>query len=111
MHRLMSYEWKGNVRELENIIERGVILSTGSRFELPELMFPQDEYAIRKDGISLVENERRHILWALQKTGWKVHGPKGAARILDINPSTLVSRIKKHGIHRPDAFKKGKIRR
>ena len=111
MHRLMSYEWKGNVRELENIIERGVILSTGSRFELPELMFPQDEYAIRKDGISLVENERRHILWALQKTGWKVHGPKGAARILDINPSTLVSRIKKHGIHRPDAFKKGKNRR
>ena len=106
MRRLMAYEWKGNVRELENVIERGVILGGNARFELPELAFPHDHRSRRKDGTSLAENERRHILWALQKTHWKVQGPGGAAEVLKINPSTLVSRIKKHGIRRPEAVKK-----
>ena len=106
MRRLMAYDWKGNIRELENIIERGVILSTGRRFELPELAIGTDTRTTPTERLTLVENERRHILRALQETDWKVHGPGGAAEILDINPSTLVSRMRKHGIKRPNARKK-----
>jgi transcriptional regulator with GAF, ATPase, and Fis domain len=111
MRRLVAYDWKGNIRELENIIERGVILSPGPRFELPELVFPKDTCVAPTEHLTLVENERRHILRALQETGWKVHGPGGAAEILDINPSTLVSRMRKHGIKRPNSRKKKGITR
>jgi transcriptional regulator with GAF, ATPase, and Fis domain len=51
--------------------------------------------------MTLKENERRHILWALQKTGWKVRGSGGAAELLDLPPSTLAFRMKKLGIERP----------
>jgi transcriptional regulator with GAF, ATPase, and Fis domain len=51
---------------------------------------------------TLEENERRHILEALARSRWKIHGPEGAAELLKINPSTLTSRIKKLGIRRPE---------
>jgi formate hydrogenlyase transcriptional activator len=102
MNRLIQYDWPGNIRELENIIERGVILSYSPTFRVPELdnkpplMFTQD-----KDNATLKEIEYRHILNGLQKSGWKIRGRGGTAELLDIHPSTLDFRMKKLGIQKP----------
>jgi transcriptional regulator with GAF, ATPase, and Fis domain len=104
MEKLIQYDWPGNVRELENIIERGTILSSGPIFKVPELGAMQHpETGPRKGVITLRDNERRHILWALEKTGWKVRGKGGAAELLDIPPSTLAFRMNKLGIKRTPA--------
>ena len=101
MQKLMRYHWPGNVRELENIIERGTILSTSSKFRVPDLTGGYPEGDQDAAGVTLQENERRHILWALETTKWKVRGPGGAAELLDVHPSTLSFRMKKLGIARP----------
>jgi formate hydrogenlyase transcriptional activator len=101
MEKLLQYDWPGNVRELENIIERGTILNSGPLFRIPELRTEQHEAPAPAGGVTLRDNERRHILWALQETGWKVRGTGGAAEVLDIPPSTLAFRMKKLGIQRP----------
>jgi transcriptional regulator with GAF, ATPase, and Fis domain len=102
MHKMIEYDWPGNVRELQNIIERGTILSSCPRFRMPELKIDHMESAPPKDVNSLEENERRHILWTLHKTGWKIRGQGGAAELLNIHPSTLRFRMKKLGIQRPE---------
>jgi transcriptional regulator with GAF, ATPase, and Fis domain len=101
MERLLQYDWPGNVRELENIIERGTILNAGPLFRVPEFGVEHQGLPMRREGVTLRENERRHILWMLDKTGWKVRGPGGAAELLDLPPSTLAFRMKKLGIQRP----------
>jgi len=101
LDRMMQYDWPGNVRELENIIQRAVIISNGSQLKIPELGICHGPNYQAGSGTTLKENERNHIQWALEKTGWKVRGSKGAARLLDINPSTLEFRMKKLGIKRP----------
>lgn len=98
MIKLSNYSWPGNVRELENVIERGVIMSTNSRFRAPELKPDQISIGTPLAGLTLAENEKQHILWALDKTSWKISGPGGAAELLDINYGTLRSRMAKHGI-------------
>ena len=106
MDKLVQYHWPGNVRELENIIERGTILASGNKFNVPELSVApgtSDNFSIRH---TLEENERHHVLWALNKTGWKVRGIGGAAELLDIHPSTLTYRMKKLGINRPKGIPK-----
>lgn len=95
--KLLNYEWPGNVRELENVIERGVIMSIPPDFKVPELSIDQHT-GLEEKTPTLAENEKQHILWALEKTDWKISGPGGAAELLDINYGTLRSRIKKHGI-------------
>ncbi len=102
MEKLLDYEWPGNVRELENIIERGTILNPGPVFRVPELGSRLAEAPSPGEGVSLMDNERRHILWALQKTNWKVRGRGGAAELLELPPSTLAFRMKKLGIRRPE---------
>jgi len=106
MEKLLQCDWPGNIRELENIIERGTILSREPYFQVPGLFVGQPQLVQTRDDITLSENERRHILWALQKTGWKIRGPFGAADLLDIHPSTLAFRIKKLGIQRPEGIPK-----
>jgi len=101
MQKLLEYDWPGNVRELENIIERGTILDAGPVFRVPELEKGNPEIAARDSAVTLRENERRHILWALRQTHWKVRGQGGAAELLDLPPSTLAFRMKKLGIKRP----------
>ncbi|MEE8153854.1 MAG: sigma 54-interacting transcriptional regulator [Phycisphaerales bacterium] len=98
---LVAYPWPGNVRELQNVIERGVILSRGPELELGEWL---PHPASTPDGsriATLQELERNHILEVLESTDWRVSGKRGAARILDINPTTLEARMKKLGIARP----------
>jgi formate hydrogenlyase transcriptional activator len=97
-----EYDWPGNVRELEHVIERGVILSTGRSFKLAELLMSSGPVGSRNEPIKdLATAEREHILRILQKTGWRINGPSGAAAILNLHPSTLRFRIKKLGIRRP----------
>jgi formate hydrogenlyase transcriptional activator len=101
MEKLLQNDWPGNVRELENIIERGSILSKDNHFGVPELGGGSFDQSPGHGGMTLKDNERRHILWALQKTAWKVRGKGGAAELLEIHPSTLAFRMKKLGIQRP----------
>src|SRR5579862_9863447 len=97
------YSWPGNIRELQNVIERSVILS--DRGLLPNLLRPTRAASVagfppRK---TLQESERTLILEALETVGWVVAGPYGAAARLGIKRSTLAFRMKKHGISRPQA--------
>jgi transcriptional regulator with GAF, ATPase, and Fis domain len=98
LRRLLDYDWPGNVRELENIVERGVLLSSEGYLTVAELGIGRPQDVSRNAPVTLKENERQHILQALQKTNWKVRGPGGAAELLDIHPSTLAFRMEKLGI-------------
>lgn len=104
MDLLLMYDWPGNVRELENLIERGTILSSGERFVMPELskspLLHPHEPTAQKEAVTLRDNERNHILWALKVTDGKIRGKDGAAELLDIHPNTLYGRMRKLGIAR-----------
>ena len=97
--QLQSYPWPGNVRELENIIERAVIISTGSSLTVEPLLKP--DFEKKEQLLPLTEFERRYIIKVLEKTYWRVDGSEGAAHILDMHPETLRSRMRKLGIKRP----------
>ncbi len=100
MSALASYEWPGNIRELQNLIERSVILSTGAvlRPPLAELKHCFEVQSV--EAITLEEAERDHILKTLESTRWVVAGPNGAAARLGIKRSTLYFRMQKLGISR-----------
>jgi transcriptional regulator with GAF, ATPase, and Fis domain len=119
MERLVTYPWHGNIRELQNIIERAVVLSNTSTLTIdPEMLAGGDEQGPETTApplphvdqaasgatafISLEEAERQHIARVLQQTRGVIEGPAGAARILNLNPNTLRSRMKKLGVTRPD---------
>ncbi len=102
MARLRAYAWPGNVRELENVIERAVILSAGADLEVAPGVLP-DVTSTASSPSTLQEVERSHIVQVLQQTQWRIDGAQGAARLLDLNPSTLRSRMQKLGIRRDSA--------
>jgi transcriptional regulator with GAF, ATPase, and Fis domain len=123
LEALREYGWPGNVRELQNVIERAAVISTGHRLQLPEGWAspdvwksapttpvlamgcaPENSHSPSPES-SLDEVGRNYILQILQQTGWRVEGPRGAARILGLNPSTLRSRMLKLGIQRPSRSK------
>ncbi|MEE9912586.1 MAG: sigma 54-interacting transcriptional regulator [Deltaproteobacteria bacterium] len=95
--RLIEYSWPGNVRELKNVVERYVASSQTRITELIENPYHRASPA-KNAAVTLADNERRHIEWALAKTMGKIHGPGGAAELLGIHPNTLTFRIKKLGI-------------
>jgi formate hydrogenlyase transcriptional activator len=119
MRRLAAYDWPGNIRELQNVIERALLLSPGDTLMLapdfgpgpdkgekqkaeggnkPQLSTPTS--AATNETGSLEDVERRHIESVLAQTNWMIEGGRGAAKILNINPSTLRSRMQKLGIKR-----------
>jgi transcriptional regulator with GAF, ATPase, and Fis domain len=102
--RLAAYDWPGNVRELQNVIERAVVLSAGPVLEIDPALLrnPPPPATPAKPPTGRDEAERRHILSVLERASWIIEGPKGAAQLLDMNPSTLRSRMKKLGIARGD---------
>ncbi len=104
MEVLKGYAWPGNIRELEHVIERAVILSPGAELELSDWMPKSAASPSSPNGspATLEEVERAHILAILTRTNWRVSGEKGAAKILGLNPTTLEARLKKLGISRPD---------
>jgi formate hydrogenlyase transcriptional activator len=103
LQRLKSYQWPGNIRELENVIERAIILADKPIIEVDsELLAGSSELSEDSsrisNGSSLETVERQHILATLQKTNWVIEGPNGAAYMLDMHPSTLRYRMNKLGI-------------
>lgn len=110
IRELSRYEWPGNVRELEHLIERGVLLASGSTItaiHLPDLNNPMRITAIEPVAAkTLTENETAHILNILRECNGKVFGPSGAAATLGIPPSTLNSKMKKLGITKKLVFEK-----
>ncbi len=107
---LQGYDWPGNVRELQNVIERAVILSTAGRLQL-DLDFAPDleSQAAEPDAKNIMTEselrafEKRNLEAALIAAAWKISGAGGAAELLDIKPTTLASRMKALGIHKPHA--------
>jgi transcriptional regulator with GAF, ATPase, and Fis domain len=108
---LQGYDWPGNVRELQNATERALILAQNGalHFNLPngevrvEAALPQNGYAHDSAQRILTESElrgleRANLLSALRKTAWKIHGKDGAAELIGVKPTTLISRIKKMGL-------------
>ena len=105
MDALVRYPWPGNIRELENVIERAVILSRGPELKIPLSEFKQQTKAASADLSSslstLEEAEREHILRVLGETHWILGGPAGAAFKLGMKRTTLQSKMRRLGIARP----------
>ena len=108
LKKLTNYQFPGNVRELENIVARAMIYSTGDNLRL-DAVLPDvfDSKTIRKGGkfLTLDEAQKQHIIDALNQTNWKVSGKNSASELLQMNPKTLASRMKKLNITRKNANK------
>lgn len=115
MELLVNYSWPGNIRELQNLIERGVVLAAGNILTLERGMLPDsarvpevlvatapvnNSVSTSVPAIALEDVERQHILDVLAQTAWVIEGERGAAKILHLHPNTLRSRMKKLGIQR-----------
>jgi formate hydrogenlyase transcriptional activator len=115
MQKMLSYHWPGNIRELENVIERAVIVSTSHKIDIDLPIKSKRQNGINNTAHIGPSNEahkiltdddryqrdRQMIIQALKQTGGKVFGPNGAAELLDVKPTTLASRIKRMGIKKP----------
>jgi PAS domain S-box-containing protein len=112
LRRIRSYNWPGNVRELENVIERAVIIERNGTLCLRDVLPLENlQLALETRGLfgmravrtkrDLRELERETLIDALERTGWKVAGTRGAAKALGVPPSTLASRMKALRIERP----------
>ena len=116
MEALIGYPWPGNIRELQNVIERAVILSLSSSLQVPladlqpaatQVPAPTADAVTQTPvepaaAVTLADAERKHILGALRETGWVVGGPKGAAARLGMKRSMLYWKMKKLGFSRPE---------
>ena len=101
MEALVRYPWPGNIRELQNFIERAVILTNGDVLQLPAL---PSHAAVPTEPVTLAEAERDHILNALRESNWVVGGAAGAAARLGVKRTTLISKMRKRGLSRAMAY-------
>ena len=107
MQQLMAYNWPGNVRELEHLIERSVLMNSNGilrQMHLPDIASEQKDSSASLHIKTYEENERDYIIDILNRCDGRIYGRGGAAELLDLNISTLNSKIKKLGI------RKGKTR-
>lgn len=102
LQSMLSYDWPGNIRELENLMARSVLLTNGPVINVLKLPGQNIAAASTLPGRikTMIENERDHILSALERCNWKIYGQGGAAEVLELHPSTLNSRMKKLGIEK-----------
>jgi formate hydrogenlyase transcriptional activator len=102
MSALRSYQWPGNIRELQNVIERAVILSNDGVLPNPLPTAETEQRAVISPGATtLRDSERTLILRTLEAVGWVIGGPKGAASTLGLKRTTLIHKMQKLGISRP----------
>jgi len=95
MEMLQRHSWSGNIRELRNVIEHGTIITTDETLRVPMLEQTTPESLPIQ---TLADLEREHIKKALERTGWRIKGDRGAAAALGLKPSTLYNRMNKLGI-------------
>ncbi|MCI0481621.1 MAG: Fis family transcriptional regulator, partial [Candidatus Dadabacteria bacterium] len=104
VERLLAYPWPGNIRELQNIVERAVVISTSREIGIDDSVLGDSNGlsgSPAEDNRTLEDVERAHIIGVLDESDWVVEGKRGAAAVLNINPNTLRSRMKKLGIQKP----------
>ena len=99
IHALQQHPWPGNIRELRNIVERAMILSSGPRLTIP---LPAVATVTGRRSERLVDVQREHIESVLEATRWRIRGAGGAASVLGLPPTTLETRMAKLGIIRPE---------
>jgi len=101
---LKQYDWPGNIRELENSIERALIITQGDTLQYDDWIPSYENEALNGKGefvsLKMEDVEKEHITSILNKTNWKLSGEQGAAKLLGLNPNTLYSRMKKLGINK-----------
>ncbi|RPH72771.1 AAA family ATPase [bacterium] len=100
MRTLQEYHWPGNIRELENVLQRAIILTSDGVLSLNEISLPLNVEQSAPPSTTLEAVEREHILRVLVATSWRIEGPRGAAQVLGLKPSTLRSRLQKLAIKR-----------
>ena len=117
--KLQNYDWPGNVRELRNVIERAVILARGGALDFDLPTGPQSALPSRSAPVAqspdgtpaqpnflteaeLQRRERENLLLVLETANWKIKGPDGAAELLGVKPTTLLSRMEKWGLKKPE---------
>jgi transcriptional regulator with GAF, ATPase, and Fis domain len=105
LQALERYDWPGNIRELENVLQQAIILSPDGRLDLSDFVGEPMDVDVpsraRNRSRSLVDVERDHIQLVLETVGWRIEGVAGAAQVLGLRPSTLRTRMRKLGIQRP----------
>ena len=101
MESLLRYDWPGNIRELQNIVERAAVVASGPIVTVDASLLRTQAAAPDSSIETLEEMERGHITRALKKTIWLIQGKGGAATLLGIKPSTLRSRMEKLRIKKP----------
>jgi transcriptional regulator with GAF, ATPase, and Fis domain len=104
LEALQRYDWPGNIRELENVIQQAVILSRNGVLDLSDFAgqaIHRDAPSMREELYALADVQRAHIQRILQSTHWRIEGATGAAKLLGLCPSTLRTRMRKLGISRP----------
>jgi formate hydrogenlyase transcriptional activator len=98
MAALQAYSWPGNIRELRNVVERAMIVATGTRLTIA---VPTPSPAAGKRSVKLTDVEKEHIRSVLESTAWRIRGSGGAADRLGLRPTTLETRMAKLGLSRP----------
>jgi formate hydrogenlyase transcriptional activator len=102
MRALSAWSWPGNIRELENFMERSVILSEGNALRVPLSELRSENRTMAQPDLSLSSAEREHILRILREAGGQLSGPDGAARRLGLKRTTLQSKMLRLKITRKD---------
>ena len=100
VERLMAYNFPGNIRELENLIERAVIIENGTTLNPGNWVPEQENIPLSNEFKSFEANQRDYIIEVLEHTQWRVGGPSGAANILNMNDKTLFAKMKRLGIEK-----------
>jgi transcriptional regulator with GAF, ATPase, and Fis domain len=98
MAALQRYSWPGNIRELRNVVERAMIVATGSQLTIP---LPAQTGPAARRSLTLVDVEREHVRSVVEGCGWRIRGTGGAAELLGLRPTTLETRMAKLGLSRP----------
>ena len=102
MQTLEAYDWPGNIRELENVLQRAIILSPGTTLALGDAWMPSSQPPSTGCGVTLIEIEKRHIRTVLDTTRWRIEGGGGAAQLLGLKPSTLAQQNVEVGDRAPE---------